>query len=134
MVAKKIEEKKFYDEKTTLKHRGGGQPVWSTTTLLHFFWDPSQEFIFDANPPFPLSFLSGISVWLCVNILSVALRLTYSFMVLSTQITWGVFSGWSFLDWSVGAGPPSARVWLGPRLAPLSNVGEPVWSLGKFLL
>ena len=86
----------------------------------------AKELIFDANPPFPFSFLSGISDQLCVNILSVALRLTYSFMVLSTQITWGVFSGWSFLDWSVGAGPPSARVWLGPRLAPLSSVGGPV--------
>ena len=82
---------------------------------------------------FPLPFLLGISDRLCVNILSVALRLAYSFMVLSTQITWGVFSGWSFLDWSVGAGPPSARVWLGPRLTPLSGDWEQVWNLGKFL-
>ena len=37
----KILKKKIYDKKTTLKHRGGGQPVWSKTTLLHFFWDPS---------------------------------------------------------------------------------------------
>ena len=39
----------------------------------------AQELIFEANPPFPLSFLSGISDWLCVNILSVALGLAYSF-------------------------------------------------------
>ena len=93
----------------------------------------AKEFIFDANPPFTFSFMSGIPDLLSVNILSVALRLTYSFMVHSTRITWGVSSGWSFLDWSVGAGPPSAQVWLGPGLAPLSSVGEPVWNLGKFL-
>ena len=39
----------------------------------------AQELIFEANPPFPLPFLSGIPGWLCVNILSVALGLAYSF-------------------------------------------------------
>ena len=48
----------------------------------------AQELIFEANPPFPLSFLSGISDWLCVNILSVALGLAYSFMVLSTHFVY----------------------------------------------
>ena len=33
-------KKKFYDKETILKHRGGGQPVWSKTILLHFFLWP----------------------------------------------------------------------------------------------
>ena len=30
--------KKIYNKETTLKLRGGGQRVWSKTTLLHFFF------------------------------------------------------------------------------------------------
>ena len=60
---------------------------WLLRTAKNCVYLLAKELIFDANPPFPFSFLSGISDQLCVNILSVALRLTYSFMVLSTQIT-----------------------------------------------
>ena len=39
----------------------------------------AQELIFKTNPPLPLPFLSDISLYLCVNILSIALGLAYSF-------------------------------------------------------
>ena len=61
---------------------------WLSKTAKKLCFLLAQELIFDANPPFPLSFLSGISDWLCVNILSVALGLAYSFMVLSTHFVY----------------------------------------------
>ena len=61
---------------------------WLLRTAKKLCFLLAQELIFEANPPFPLSFLSGISDWLCVNILSVALGLAYSFMVLSTHFVY----------------------------------------------
>ena len=56
---------------------------WLSMTAKVCVYLLAKELIFDANPPFPFSFLSSISDQLCVNIQSVALRFTYSFMVLS---------------------------------------------------
>ena len=39
----------------------------------------AEELIFKTNPPLPLPFLSDISLYLCVNILSIALGLACSF-------------------------------------------------------
>ena len=74
---------------------------WLLRTAKKLCFLLAQELIFEANPPFPLSFLSGISDWLCVNILSVALGLTFSFMVHSPHITWGVSPGWGIIPYIV---------------------------------
>ena len=58
---------------------------WLLRTAKKLCFLLAQELIFEANPPFPLSFLSAIPGWLYINILSVALGLIFSFMVLSTH-------------------------------------------------